>query len=163
MNPLDQLADIRLPEEVSFWPLALGYWLVAFALIALILLSMFIAYKRRIRLAARKRSLFALDSIQEDDPKARMQIHHVLKNAVASYAQQHSNVDVRHIHGEKWQALLRNLYSGRQKVEVCEALCKLSLWQYDQRIELASNDDLKKAARTWIENALPPKKGVLDV
>ena len=44
-NPLDQLADIHLPDPVSIWPLALGWWL----LLALILIALTIALLLRAR------------------------------------------------------------------------------------------------------------------
>jgi len=37
MNPLDQLRDIHLPDAVSWWPLAIGWWLVAALLLGMML------------------------------------------------------------------------------------------------------------------------------
>jgi len=34
MNPLDQLRDIHLPDAVEWWPLAIGWWIVAALLLA---------------------------------------------------------------------------------------------------------------------------------
>ena len=44
-NPLEQLADIHLPDPVSIWPLALGWWL----LLALIFIALTIALLLRVR------------------------------------------------------------------------------------------------------------------
>lgn len=41
MNPLDQLKDIHLPSEVSWWPLAIGWW----ALLVLVLLGCFLLWR----------------------------------------------------------------------------------------------------------------------
>ena len=38
MNPLDQLRDIHLPESVNWWPLAIGWWLLAGLLLILLVL-----------------------------------------------------------------------------------------------------------------------------
>lgn len=47
-SPLDQLADIHLPESVSVWPLASVWWILLFALVAVIaaLLAMRLHKKR---------------------------------------------------------------------------------------------------------------------
>ena len=45
MNPLDQLKDIHIPSDVSWWPLAIGWWLVAFIMLALVI-SLLILFKR---------------------------------------------------------------------------------------------------------------------
>lgn len=34
MNPLDQLRDIHLPDAIQWWPLAIGWWIVAALLLA---------------------------------------------------------------------------------------------------------------------------------
>ena len=34
-NPLDQLRDIHLPEPISWWPLAPGWWLLIIIALAL--------------------------------------------------------------------------------------------------------------------------------
>ncbi len=51
MNPLDQLKDIHLPNEVSWWPLAIGWWLAALlvllALVSTIVLLVKVRKKRR--------------------------------------------------------------------------------------------------------------------
>ncbi len=36
MNPLDQLRDIHLPSSVQWWPLAIGWWLLAGLVLALV-------------------------------------------------------------------------------------------------------------------------------
>lgn len=45
-SPLDQLADIHLPETVSWWPLAPGWWLLI-ALLALGALGLFLWHRRQ--------------------------------------------------------------------------------------------------------------------
>ena len=49
MNPLDQLKDIHLPSEISWWPLAIGWWIVAFIafVLTILLLVLFKRYKQK--------------------------------------------------------------------------------------------------------------------
>ena len=60
---LAQLADIHLPEPVSFWPPAIGWWiLAALALVLLIILfRKFASYRRSANLLIRleNQDLFA--------------------------------------------------------------------------------------------------------
>lgn len=43
---LSQLRDVHLPEAPSWWPLALGYWLVFF-LLALLIVLLVLLYRRK--------------------------------------------------------------------------------------------------------------------
>jgi hypothetical protein len=65
--------------------------------------------------------------------------------------------------GEQWRSVLRKLYKNKDANDIYDTLAALSMWQYDQRISLSSNQQVKDAAKVWIEKALPPKKGALDV
>lgn len=66
---LEQLRDIRLPPEISWWPLAPGYWLVAAALtlLALALVGVLIWRRYTLKYAA-LRELAALRAQAEHDP-----------------------------------------------------------------------------------------------
>jgi phosphoglycerol transferase MdoB-like AlkP superfamily enzyme len=64
-SPLDQLADIHLPDSVNWWPLAPGWWaLLALLVIALIIL--FIIRRRAQKNRYRKDAQAALNRIYAD-------------------------------------------------------------------------------------------------
>ncbi len=63
-NPLDQLADIHLPDPVSIWPLALGWWLLLAVLIA-IAIALLLWRARRKRNAYRRQALAELRQCYE--------------------------------------------------------------------------------------------------
>ena len=47
-NPLDQLADIHLPDPVSWWPLAPGWWmLLGLAVSIFIAVALLVAARKR--------------------------------------------------------------------------------------------------------------------
>jgi hypothetical protein len=64
MNPdLSQLRDIHMPEQVSWWPPAIGWWL----LLAIMLLAIFafrFGHRRRKRNAWRRTALDALQQLR---------------------------------------------------------------------------------------------------
>jgi hypothetical protein len=160
MNPLDQLADIQLPNAVSYWPLAIGYWILLVIIIVAVIAGFIFSARRKRRLAARNKSLAALSSIDTDDEHALQQVHHVLKTAAQAYL---PNRNILQMQGEQWRSVLRKLYKNKDANDIYDTLAALSMWQYDQRISLSSNQQVKDAAKVWIEKALPPKKGALDV
>jgi hypothetical protein len=160
VNPLDQLADIQIPDQVGMWPLAIGYWIVLFSLLVACALTYYCVQRYKQKRVMRNRSLSALAGIDANDPSAARQVHHILKTAATAYL---PSADVLHIHGNAWQQLLKRLYTKSDKQEVCESLSTLAKWQYDQRIDLPDNQLLIRHASLWISHALPPKKGAADV
>ncbi len=49
MNPLDQLKDIHLPQDVSIWPLAWPWWVLGAAILICIILGFYLRHKNRWR------------------------------------------------------------------------------------------------------------------
>lgn len=160
MNPLDQLADIQIPEQVGIWPLAVGYWIVLFSMLIAIALSYYFVHKYKQKRVMRSKSLHALAGIDANDAGAAMQVHHILKTATTAYL---PSSDILQMHGSAWQQMLSQLYNKSDKQEVCVSLSTLAKWQYDQRVALPDNQQLIRHATLWISNALPPKKGAVDV
>lgn len=160
MNPLDQLADIQIPDHVGMWPLAIGYWVVLLMTLSILVLSIYLVRQRHKRLLHRNTSLIALTSIDANDERAATQIHHILKTAASAYL---PSCDVLQLHGSAWQKVLNQLYTKPDKVDVCDSLEKLAKWQYDPRIVLPDNGQLIEHASKWIKYALPPKKDPVDV
>ncbi|WP_371195527.1 DUF4381 domain-containing protein [Glaciecola sp. SC05] len=160
MNPLDQLADIAIPADVSAWPPALGYWIVLGLAILLAVASAVFFYRRNARRLALKESLAALQSINFDDHLAMQQVHHVLKTAVQSYLPEKNILQMQ---TEQWADLISKLYGSTQSESACQPLIQLAKWQYDQRLKIAEPQVIKTAAQTWLKKALPPNKGAVDV
>jgi hypothetical protein len=160
MNPLDQLADIQIPEQVGMWPLAIGYWIVLLMTLSTLMLTFYLVHQRNKRRLQRNASLMALANLDANDEHLATQVHHILKTAATAYLPAY---DVLQLHGSAWQKILDQLYTRADKTEVCESLAKLAKWQYDQRIALPDNGQLIEHASKWIKYALPPKKEHVDV
>ncbi len=106
MNPaLQQLKDIHLPERISSWPWALGWYV----LLALILLCMswvsFWIYKRHLHARAKKKALSLLDTYVHEYEKNQdaqwmsAQLSELLKRVALVYFPRE---EVASIHGEEW-------------------------------------------------------------
>ena len=63
-NPLEGLRDIHLPDPVSFWPLAPGWWLALLAVIAVALILHFVLRARR--LSPNRAALCELEKLEEE-------------------------------------------------------------------------------------------------
>ena len=66
MDPLAQLKEIHLPEPVHNYPLAPGWWILAFIVIALTILFM-VKWFKAYRLAKAKRQAIKLLSKIDDN------------------------------------------------------------------------------------------------
>jgi hypothetical protein len=66
LPPALQLRDIHLPDAPAFWPPAPGWWLIAAALIALLIWASAVAVRRYRIHRRRKHVLAALENLQED-------------------------------------------------------------------------------------------------
>jgi len=60
-DPLGALADIHLPEEVGFWPLAPGWWLVLAVLLGLAIWGLVVLGRRLHRLRLRHAAVTELE------------------------------------------------------------------------------------------------------
>lgn len=106
MNPdLSQLHDIHLPASVSWWPLALGWWLLL-ALLVVMLLVGFGFYRRYQRQRWRREALALLRQLQQQSltPKALVVEYSQLLRRVA--ISRFPRTEVAALTGEQWLVFL---------------------------------------------------------
>lgn len=75
-DPLAQLRDIHLPEPISWWPLAPGWWLITVIVFTMLFFSVRWLIKRQANNCYRKEALQYLAQIptnQPNDPLAQCQ------------------------------------------------------------------------------------------
>jgi len=114
-----KLADIHLPESVSFWPLAPGWWiLLGFVLILVALITYFIKRKPKIPAPTSKelksQAMIELESIKEDY-ESQAQPHETIKKLsvfLRRYALSlYQRDNIASLTDEEWLALLDELIS----------------------------------------------------
>lgn len=127
-DPLSQLADIHLPDPVSFWPLAPGWWLI----IALILIGFcwlgFLSIRklilsRRIQTAQREleKAIQAYrDQIKNNDSDLNqagldyLYAVNTVLNRVALYTNPKHSREIAKLTGKPWLAYLDQTYKGTE-------------------------------------------------
>lgn len=108
INPLNDLKDIYLPQPVSLWPLASGWYIVIILLlVAAILLSMFGVKKYR-KISKRKKIIQLFNSLENNylshqGSEVLSKISVLLKQVAIT---QFPNKNPQHLHGEKWLLFL---------------------------------------------------------
>ena len=108
-DPLAALKDIHLPEPVSFWPLATGWWFVIAFGIALSIAAWL--YVRRRRRSIRAAALNELQAVRvsyqqnKDSSWLALQLSKLIRRvALMRYPRR----DVAALHGEQWLEFVRS-------------------------------------------------------
>ena len=105
MNPemmLSQLAPLREPAAIGWWPLAPGWWIVLALSVALLAGLVLWLRKRRLQTAYRRIALKALDELRSREAR-QDELNWLLKAAaLRAYPQE----QVAWLHGTAWQQFL---------------------------------------------------------
>ena len=157
MDPLAQLKDIHPPEQISNFPIAYGWWVVALLLIFIIVLSTYQYLKHR-RLTQAKRK--GLSFIESQATSSEQLVASVKWLCMQYFPRQ----DVASLHGEQLhQFLLSKLPENKQQHFDSKLAEQLSLHYKVNNHSSHQQDNqevsqIKTAVKFWVNNALPPKK-----
>jgi hypothetical protein len=109
VDALAQLKDIHLPESISWWPLAPGWYVVMLLMVFLIVGLAFWVHQRHLNALAKNQALELLKVYQDQYEKDRnaqllsARISELLKRVALVY---YSRADVASLHGESWVEFL---------------------------------------------------------
>jgi len=163
-NPLDQLADVTLGDDITWWPLAWGWW----AIIALVLvvtaisIGLFLAHRKRTKI--KRDALQELQQLDLSAGDADGNMHAILKNAVLKYYPLHN---VARLSGEPWRAFLTEQMMAKNKnVTQTADQVTADIFRLEQSLYTADVNDTADSAvleqtraniTTWIKASMPPK------
>ena len=151
-DPLAQLKDIHLPEQVNNYPLAYGWWLLLTCLLITLIIVIVKWQKHRKRCHAKKLALANLKNTENNDD-----IVTLLKWAAFQYFPRN---EVASLHGEQLQSFFISKLPAKQQ-DKFQILCAQQLNQKYHPVEELSNkalnEALQEAAHLWLTQALPPK------
>jgi hypothetical protein len=147
-DPLAQLRDIHLPDAISTWPPAPGWWIASTLLIALIIGLIYLLIKWIRRNRYRKLALLQLNKLdQENANQYVQQLNQLLKQtALAAQPKQ----EIAGLCGEPWLQFLDN--SGDTQL-FCNGVGKiLADGPYSPTVENINTKKLNEIAQQWIKN-----------
>ena len=152
VNPELPLRDIHLPEAVSWWPLAMGWWLLL-ALIILLPLLIWGVRKLRARRQLRKQALAELASIEtsfgqhQNSQQLVSELSILLRRVCVS---RFPRTDVAGLSGEKWLSFL-NSQADSFDVETSQSLIN---GPFQKQCDINSQE-LISACYSWIKQLQP--------
>ena len=123
MNPLDQLRDIHLPEPVSAWPPAYGWWLLTLGIIGLIGAMIYVSIRHYRYYHAKREALKLLEQLDQHSHDWHSQLNAIIKRTCLSYFP-HDNI--AQLYGEQW---LQYLASKLPKNKRSEFITVMQPWQ----------------------------------
>lgn len=161
---LQNLHDIVVPEAVSWWPLAPG-WYVVGAFLVILLLWLGIRWIRRYRANRyRRAALSALSSIERDarsrqDPWGTLaEVAELLKRvALAAFPRE----VVAELSGDAWWSFLNEAGGGATVALETQQLMETALFARTENREPSDEEvsEVVAAARSWIRLHRPPSAG----
>ncbi|MDO6426540.1 DUF4381 domain-containing protein [Thalassotalea sp. 1_MG-2023] len=150
MDPLTQLKDIHLPEQVHQWPIAIGWWLLLTALIILLIIAMIKIVQKRKLLADKKQAMKLLNSTE----MSGAQVIATLKWLSIRYFQRGH---VAKLHGKAFADFLISVLPEKKQALIADNFPDLLIAHYRNADDEETLNELKQQAILWINCALPPK------
>jgi len=146
-----QLHDIHLPEQVSGFPIAPGWWL----LVAIIIFTAIWAYKKHQknkRLNASKKQAMAM--LTDNKTLSAKDCIALLKWAAMQYF---SRQQLAKLYGENFQAFLIEQLPEKHQLHFTELTTAAFKSQYQaKQVSVETVDqDCQQAAKLWLSHALP--------
>jgi hypothetical protein len=160
MNSVEQLRDIRGLDELPWWPLAPGWWLILAVMILLIIgiilfINWFLRRRHDWRRSAQKE--WSTLARRYPDPREQLIQLNVLLRRIAM--QQYGRQTCAGLTGERWLAWLTEhdpqgfnwLQSGRLLIEL--PYQPITATVSEQQLQI-----LRQAAKKWIERGCQTKQ-----
>lgn len=150
MDPLAQLKDIHLPQQIHNYPLAIGWWLLA--IISLVLLVWVIIKIRRYR-SQRKDQKMALKQLK-NMTLTNSQIISLLKWCCLQYFPRISSAS---LFGDNFRTFLINVLPLKKQANFERLSQNYFIDVYQSTSDDRGNEQFNQAAIHWLKHALPPK------
>lgn len=152
-SPLEQLKDIHLPEPVSWWPPAPGWWILALLCLGLIVITVRWLIRRHRYRAAIREALAGLEQINARDKDWPQQLNSLLKRLTLSYF---PRVQSAALHQQQWLEFLGSRLPDKKRTSFMHQYRPLLDSLYQNKSADLNIADYKKLVRDWIRQALPP-------
>ena len=139
-NPLDQLPPLHLPDPISFWPPAIGWWVLAVLLVLTVIFFVYYFIKRKHKNRLKKAAVCELDLLWQsykkdnDAEKYVVAANRLLKQFVL---QQYPHKNFHTLSGDQWLIGLAEL-SPKSNFNPDSAAILLTI--YEKEHDYVGND-----------------------
>lgn len=157
MDPLAQLKDIHVPEQIHNYPLAIGWWILAI-LIIIILVSSVIKYRKFKALRKNKRLALA----QLNGTSNGEEILKLIKWAALQYF---PRTQVAPLYGESLLAFMQQMLPENKQQEFDAIVSSNNLKSAFENIyqeQVLEGEAIHRVAEFWLNQALPPKQVITE-
>jgi hypothetical protein len=155
------LKDIHLPEQITNYPVAYGWWLLA---IIILMVTMFLLVKMRQRAKLKHHQQQALKQLKNSPNMGCSEVIALLKWAAIQYF---SRAQLAKLYGEQLQQFLMQKLpiKHQQKFKQLSEQAFYEQYKEPQSQSEPSNDSsqsFQQAAILWLTYALPPKTQAIE-
>jgi hypothetical protein len=154
-SPLEQLKDIHLPEPVSWWPPAPGWWILAVLCLGLMVITVRWLIRRYRYRAAMRQALSELEQITPEDKDWPQQLNALLKRLTLSYFPRAQSAA---LHQQQWLAFLGSRLPEKNRASFIQQYRLLLDALYRDKSPDLDSAACKTLVRDWINKALPPSE-----
>lgn len=152
-DPLTELRDIHLPATISWWPPAIGWWLLSVifaAMLAFFLNRLIKNYRRNLY---RRQALMALKTLEEDQAQNQniklVAVVEILKKTCAS-AYKNSNINSKSI--KEFLSILRKESRDRLFLEIPENIELMVYASHKVNIDPIWLGNFLEDSKKWISS-----------
>lgn len=146
-DPLADLAPLRMPETIDWWPLAPGWWVLLGLLVVGSVLLVRWQLRRKYRERYRASAVDALSTLKQQGNVSVAELNRLLK----SLALQHFPAqEIASLHGERWVSFLA------QHCEQSAQSDLAPLGDVYRADDAAASNNTVKACEIWIQKHRRP-------
>ncbi|MCC2615165.1 DUF4381 domain-containing protein [Aestuariibacter halophilus] len=151
MNPMEQLKDIHVPADVSWWPLAPGWW-VLLAILVLSIVALIVWQVRRYRhRRALRQALAALSALRPEQDDWPVQAYQLVKQLALSY---YAREEVAGLYGARWYRYLASALPGSEQTTFISTMEQLGNAQYQRSTQPVDHPSTIAQLQRWCKRAV---------
>jgi len=155
MDPLTQLKDIHLPEQIHAYPISYGWWVLLFIVFALLIWCIKKIISLRKLNKAKKQALHYIT----DEHLSNDQLISILKWAALQYF---PRVSVANLYGNSLNEFLTRCLPEKLQQDFNKQMQEALSKQYQLSQTGIDINSLKATASLWLNKALPPSIKTLN-
>lgn len=162
MNPLSELRPLHLPEPISWWPPAIGWWIAGILIVGLVILSIFLTIQHIKNNRYRKIALIELNALAltdtEDNTAYYQQINRLLKRIAL---QLWDREEIASLHSKAWFEFLNKQCKSPTFSEQTIDLLYRASYAKNAAFDQHANDQLFIETMNWIKKHKRPRTSLL--